>query len=257
MASSPDEPEGPTGDDHLRDIEIFALDGSGMEVLYRAWNLPPGETVEDYTATNAAGQKDFALAFPRRRAFRPPLHLGVLPDGRVAVVDSVGYRVKLIGLDGHVTDVIERRVVPQPVTKAVEEAERARQMEVLTGSAGSPIRLFGGAETLSGEAAEQFREQMLSMIEAMLFPEEIPVVAGLAVDREGKLWIARTASDGVGDGPIDIMTPEGHYVGTLPADAPRLPDAFGPDGLMAYIETDEMDVPSVRVIRLLSLDAPN
>ncbi len=31
-------------------------------------------------------------------------------------------------------------------------------------------------------------------------------------------------------------------------------DAFGPDGLMAYIETDEMDVPGVRVTRLVSLE---
>ena len=251
--SSQNEPEAEPGDDHLRDIDLFTLDGSGMEVLYRAWDLPPGETVEEFTATNAAGQKEFTLGFPRRRAFQPALHLGVLLDGRVAVVDSVGYRVKLIGQDGRVTGVIERSVAPVPVTEAIEEAERARQIEVLTGPENSTIRLFGGSETLSGEAAKQLREQMLSMIENMLFPEEIPVVAGMAVDGEGRLWIARTAPDGTGDGPIDILTPEGHYVGTLPQGAPRIPDAFGPDGLMAYIETDAMDVPSVRVIRLVSL----
>ena len=252
--SSQNEPEAEPGDDHLRDIDLFTLDGSGMEVLYRAWNLPPGETVEEFTATNAAGQKEFTLGFPRRRAFQPALHLGVLPDGRVAVVDSVGYRVKVIGLDGRVTGTIERNVAPVPVTEAIEEAERARQIEVLTDPANSTIRLFGGTETLSGEAAEQFREQMLSRVENMLFPEEIPVVAGMAVDGEGRLWIARTAPAGIGDGPIDIMTPAGRYVGTLPPGAPRIPDAFGPDGLMAYLETDEMDVPSVRVIRLVSLD---
>ncbi|MDE2781959.1 MAG: 6-bladed beta-propeller [Gemmatimonadota bacterium] len=252
--SSQNGAEAATGDDHLRDIDIFRLDGSGVEVLYRAWDLPPGETVEEFTATNAAGQKEFTLGFPRRRAFQPALHLGVLPDGRVAVVDSVGYRVKLIGQDGRVTGVIERNVAPVPVTEAIEEAERARQIEVLTDPANSTIRLFGGSETLSGEAAEQLREQILSMIENMLFPEEIPVVAGMAVDGEGRLWIARTAPDGIGDGPIDIMTPEGHYVGTLSPGPPRIPDAFGPDGLMAYIETDGMGVPSVRVIRLVSLE---
>lgn len=255
--SSRNDPEETTADDHLRDIDVFMLDGSGMEVLYRAWNLPPEETVEEFTATNAAGQKEFTLGFPRRRAFQPGVHLGVLPDGRVAVVDSVGYRVKLIDMDGRVTGLIERDVAPEPVTEAIEEAERARQIEVLTGPANSTIRLFGGAETLSGEAAEQFREQMLSMIESMLFPDEIPVVTGMAVDGEGRLWIARTARGGSGVGPIDIVTPEGQYVGTLPPDAPRMPDAFGPDGLMAYIETDEMDVPSVRMIRLVLLDAPN
>ena len=106
---------------------------------------------------------------------------------------------------------------------------------------------------VSGGVAEQLREQMLPMIEDMLFPEEIPVLAGMTVDGEGRLWIARTGSGGAGDGPIDIIAPGGGYIGTLPPDALRIPDAFGPDGLMAYIETDEMDVPSVRVIRLVSL----
>lgn len=253
--ASQGEPDEPPEDAHLRDIDVFSLDGSGKEVLYRAWNLPPEEDVGEFTASTAEGQNVFTMGLQRQRAFRPQLHVGVLPDGRVAVVDSVGYRVKLIGADGSVTGVIERQVEPEPVTEAIQEAERARQIEGLTESASSRISLLGGLESLSGEAAEQFREQMLPMIENMLFPEEIPVVAGMAVDGEGRLWIARTAPGGSGDGPIDIMTPEGDYMGTLPPDAPRIPDAFGPDGLMAYIETDELDVPSVRVIRLVSLES--
>lgn len=248
------EPDEPAEDEHLRDIDVFSLDGSEKEVLYRAWNLPPTEQVEEFTATNAAGQNSFSLGLQRMRAFRPPLHIGVMADGRVAVVDSVGYTVKLIGVDGTVNGVIERDIVPEPVTEAIEAAERARRIEALSGNAGATVRLLGGAEMAGGEAAEQLREQMLPMIEDMLFPEAIPVVAELAVDDEGRLWIERTAPGGAGDGPIDIMTPEGHYAGTLPSGATRIPDAFGPDGLMAYIETDEMDVPSVRVIRLISLE---
>lgn len=251
-----DEPDEPPEDEHLRDIDIFSLGGSGKEVLYRAWNLPPDEVVEDFTATNAQGQNVFTMGLQRQRAFRPRLHIGVLRDGRVAVVDSVGYRVKLIGADGSVTGVIQRDIVPEPVTEAIREAERTRRIEGLTAqSASSRISLMGGLEALTGDAAEQLREQMLPMIENMLFPDEIPVVAGMAVDGEGRLWIARTAPGGDGDGPIDIMSAEGDYIGTLPPDAPRIPDAFGPDGLMAYIETDEMDVPSVRVIRLVSLQS--
>ncbi len=252
--ASQGEPEEPREDDHLRDIDVFSLDGSDKEVLYRAWNLPPEEVMDDFTATSAQGQNVFTMGLQRQRAFRPPLHLGVLPDGRLAVVDSVGYRVKLIGADGGVSGVIQRGIAPEPVTDAIQEAERARRIAGLTESASSTIRLIGGMEALTGEAAEQLRKQMLPMIENMLFPDEIPVVAGMAVDGEGRLWIARTAPGGSGDGPIDIMTPEGDYLGTLPPGAPRIPDAFGPDGLMAYIETDEMDVASVRVIRLVSLE---
>ena len=32
------------------------------------------------------------------------------------------------------------------------------------------------------------------------------------------------------------------------------PAAFGPDGLLAYIETDDFDVRSVKVVRLVSLE---
>ena len=250
-----EDPDEPPADAHLRDIDIFSLGGSDKDVLYRAWNLPPDEVVDDFTATNAQGQNVFTMGLQRPRAFRPRLHIGVMPDGRVAVADSVGYRVKLIGADGSVTGVFQREIAPEPVTDAIREAERARRIEGLTAeSASSRVSLMGGLEELTGEAAEQLREQMLPLIENMLFPDEIPVVAGLAVDGEGRLWIARTAQGGNGDGPIDIISPEGDYIGTLPPDGPRIPDAFGPDGLMAYIETDEMDVPGVRVIRLVSLE---
>ncbi|MCY4397934.1 MAG: hypothetical protein OXE96_01120 [Gemmatimonadetes bacterium] len=255
--ASQGEPEEPPEDAHLRDIDVFALDGSDKGVLYRAWNLPPEEDVDEFTASNEQGRTEFTLGLQRLRAFRLPLHIGVLPDGLVAVVDSVGYRVKLIAMDGTVAGVIGRDIAPELVTEAIEEAERARLTEEMAGSPSPTIRLMGGLEAISGEAAEQLRAQMLALVEDMVFPEEIPVVAAMGVDGEGQLWIARTAPGGSGDGPIDIMTSEGDYVGTLPPDAPRIPDAFGPDGLMAYVETDEMDVPSVRVIRLVSLEPGN
>ena len=49
---------------------------------------------------------------------------------------------------------------------------------------------------------------------------------------------------------IDVFDPDGDYHGTLAADGPGMPDAFGPDGLVAYWEFDEMDVPSIVVRRL-------
>ena len=58
---------------------------------------------------------------------------------------------------------------------------------------------------------------------------------------------------GGGPGPIDLLASDGGYMGTLPAGGLGIPDAFGPDGMMAYIETGELDVPVVRVIRLVSL----
>ena len=56
------------------------------------------------------------------------------------------------------------------------------------------------------------------------------------------------------NGTTAVVTSSGHYIETLPADGPRIPAAFGPGGLMAYNDADEMGIHTVRVIRLLSLD---
>ena len=47
-----------------------------------------------------------------------------------------------------------------------------------------------------------------------------------------------------------MLTAEGDYVGTFPAGTTALPDAFGPDGLAAFIVLDEFDVATVVVRRL-------
>ena len=78
---------------------------------------------------------------------------------------------------------------------------------------------------------------------------------GMKVDWEDRIWVARRGPMGQEDGPTDIVTPDGNYIGTLPPEGLRTPDAFGPGGLMAYIERDEMDVPTVRVVRLIALES--
>ena len=53
-------------------------------------------------------------------------------------------------------------------------------------------------------------------------------------------------------GPIDVIGSEGRYSGTFPVGQLEMPDACGPDGLVAFIETDEFDVPVITVRRLPS-----
>ena len=60
----------------------------------------------------------------------------------------------------------------------------------------------------------------------------------------------RTGEEPESDGPIDVLTTEGEYVGTYRTGTTEMPDAFGPDGLAAFIELYEFDVPSVVVRRL-------
>ena len=74
--------------------------------------------------------------------------------------------------------------------------------------------------------------------------------AALRTDWEGTIWVRRRAEYPETEGPIDVLTPEGDYIGTFPAVSTALPDAFGPDGLVAFLETDDLDVPFVVVKRL-------
>ena len=229
-------------DPHLRDIDLFTLGDSGKEVLYRAWNLEPTEPDEELVAEDEEGRRAMSVEMTRMRAFEPGLHLGMLSDGRLAVVDSMGYRVKLIGVDGTVVGAVERPIAPEPVTEAIMAAERERRREAFEEL--GELHMAGLA--LVEGLREQMRASQLAQVDNMVFTEVIPVIAGMAVGAGDLIWVERTGAGGDGPGPIDVLTADGGYVGTLPADGPRIPDAFGPDGLAAYIERGEFEVPVVR-----------
>ena len=212
IASPGDDPgQSPEEEDHRRDIDVFSLDGTDKGVLYRAWNLPPTESEEEVSAEDERGNRSLEMRMNRMRAFGPGLHIGVLSDGRVAVVDSVAYSVKLIAMDGSVAGTIERPLEPEPVTESIMEAERSRRSEALDESSGGGlrVRMAGPMGDLAAGIQDQMREMVSRQIETMIFAEEIPVVANLAVDPEDRIWIARTGPGGDGDGPTDLMTPEG------------------------------------------------
>jgi len=82
------------------------------------------------------------------------------------------------------------------------------------------------------------------------FYHEIPVLYGVSTTWEGRIWVQRRGEEPESGGPIDVLTPEGEYIGTYAAHATEMPDAFGPDGLAAFIELDELDVARVVVRRL-------
>ena len=219
-------------------IHLFPLDGTEPEVLYTAWR-PPDEG-EDETSVSGSAETGMRVSWSAGRAFVPYLSYDPLTDGRLALIDSIGYRVKLIGLDGGVAGTIERPIAPLAVDDALREAARDRYRE-------STARR-NAMRTNSPIQVE------VEGVEGLTFADEVPVLFGLEVDWEDRIWVKRRGPTGDDDGPTDIVTPDGDYIGTLPPEGLRTPDAFGPDGLLAYIERDDLDVPTVRVIRLLALE---
>lgn len=234
-------------DESVRPLDIYSLGGT-TEAFYAAWDL--ADVTEDLVLEDSreteGSRVTQRLNFKEKPAFSPPLLVDVLSDGRVAVVDSVGYRIKLVSPSGTVSGTLERPILPMDVTPDIEQAVRDRQ-------AGAQVFVVGTgmSEQTRRALAHEFQEGAASR---MRFADQIPVIGRMAVDSEDRVWVTRTGRDGFPDGPTDVFDANGAYLGTLPPDGLRIPDAFGPDGLMAYLERDELDAPVVRVIRLLGLE---
>lgn len=156
-------------------------------------------------------------------AFVPEFRVGVLPDGGVAFSDSSTYRIKITGPNGRVSRLLTRPLRPEPVTRQ----SRAEFLE----SAAGPIRRRAEFESLE-------------------FHHEMPIVRDLRTSPEGTVWVLRRGDEPDSDGPIDLIAADGRYLGTFPRDATDLPLAFGPEGLVAFAERDDLDVPTVAVRRL-------
>ncbi len=238
----------------MRTFDIHAL-GLGTEEFHRAYEPPTRSTEPGVSASIRLGDLEVPLPagiLPRELAFGPPLLGAALADGRVAIVDSVGYRVKVFQPNGSLDVALERSIEPLPVTPEMQEAARERQR----GGGGTQVIAMGPGVS-SSEGEDIASTLMEAMAPDMEFASEVPVIKEMTVDAEDRVWVTRSAMDGVSRGPTDVHTASGNYLGTLRADNFRIPDAFGPDGLMAYIEADELGVPFVRVLRLVNLVPPS
>ena len=152
----------------------------------------------------------------------------VLPDGTFAYSDSSAYVVRFVGADGAPLGELQRPFVPEAVTGRMQP------------------------DLLEWELS-QFKRRPPMLREIMSergFYPEVPIIRGLRATWEGRLWVRRRGDEPwANNGPIDIFGAGRNYVGTYPGGT-RMPSAFGPDGLVAFWEVDEMDVPSIVVRRV-------
>ena len=123
------------------------------------------------------------------------------------------------------------------MTDRIKDGEIERRLDALGDGGGDPFR-------------EAVIEWERNHIEEMEFFHEMPVVLGLRTSWKGTIWVRRRGEEGAGGNPIDLITADGRYLGTFAPGTTGLPVAFGPDGLIAFVETDDLDVPYVVVKRL-------
>ena len=238
--------------------------GLGGEVIETdtvadGWLPPRGEPGEGLPSNIRVGGRTLDLGsmfggLVMPSIFEPTLLAGVLPDGGLVYSDSSAYALKVTPPDSRdVTRIINRPFQPEPVTDATKEEyeerqERRREEGGVPTTGGSVmIRTTGssGGATQSAQPATMSFE----MPERTYYPE-LPVLRALFTTWEGRIWVRRRGDEPQSDGPIDVLTAEGDYVGTFPEDATEMPDAFGPDGMAAFIELDDFDVARVVVRRL-------
>lgn len=227
-----------------RPIERVQLTGDVVErdTVAEGWLPPYGEPL---TVDLGGAQMRFPIAPPR--VFGPSMLPGVLPDGDVVFSDSTAYVIKLARPGTGVWRTLERPIRPIPVTDRVIEAEKRRRLSVLAATPDQELP----QNSFLPRSPEEIRRRERERIANLEFFEEVSVVRDLQTTWHGRIWVQRRGEEpGDDDGPIDVLTADGRYLGSLAARATEMPSAFGPGGLAAFVEEDEFDVKVVIVKRL-------
>ena len=246
MGRGPDAPE-PVS----RPIFRLGLEGEEVTVdtVAQGWLPPPPETADGTVPGVVIEGRPVTfseLGLGQTTVLEPELLMAALPRGRIVYSDSSAYSLNVTDEGGGPANrVVTRPLQPEPVTREIEEAEKERML--------ARRRAFGGSgrtrmmEIRGADGSVQSTSYELP--EPAFYPE-LSVIHALSATWEGRIWVQRRGKYPETDGPIDVLTPEGDYLGTFPAGTTALPGAFGPDGLAAFIELDEMDVATVVVRRL-------
>ncbi|MDE2762509.1 MAG: hypothetical protein OXQ94_01495 [Gemmatimonadota bacterium] len=236
-----------------RGLERLALDGDVASSTPVLWRVPREEDKQDLRPEDLTDPGAIVGIFGDIRYFEPGFFWDLLPDGTIAWSDSSAYAIKLAGPGGEVIDVLTRPIPPEAVTRSIREgtiADAIRQMESEFEDQAADPELAQAREMMAAMMPDMMKT-MREEAENREFYEEIPVVRGVRATWDGGLWIQRGGEEPWKDeGPIDVFGADRRYVGTFAAGSPEMPAAFGPDGLVAYWEFDEMDVPTIVVKRL-------
>ncbi|MXX73588.1 MAG: hypothetical protein F4Y73_17255 [Gemmatimonadetes bacterium] len=234
-----------------RGLERLGLDGdvvSSTPVL-QGWRVPQEEVADDLSVEDLTNPSAMIGMLSNEPFFEPGFHWDVLPDGTIAHSDSSAFAIKLADADGQVTDVLTRSISPEAVTEGIREGMIAHALRELEEQSEDPQ--FAEASAMAAAIMPGMMAAMREATENRGFLDEVPVVREVRATWDGSLWIQRRGEDPWDDdGPIDVFDANREYVGTFAAAAPGMPAAFGPDGMVLYWETDELDVPTIVVKRL-------
>ena len=258
----------------LREVMRIGLEGGtvSMTPFATAWTPPQSAFTTKQEMVFREGRYEIE-GTATRVAFLPQMLWDVLPGGGIAMSDSSAYAIKILDASGRVVRILRRALPARPVTGAFQRAYRSRELDALAAKM-AMMRSLGDPEEL--ELVEGMLRGTEAMergaIEAMEFAAEVPLVDDLLTAWDGTIWVRRIPVSGFPldlsanpgrhnlqrelqenqanrpPAPVDFLDPAGTYAGTVAA--MRWPAAVGPDNLVAYIDIDELGVPTVLVGRL-------
>ena len=206
---------------------------------------PPQRRVD-----NSGGATRVNMRISGPPEFAPVTRWGVLPGGAVALTHTQLYMIKVLDANGRVVRLIQRPVRVRRPTERDRERARERMREAMQSGRGMIMITRGGAPGGRGPAGPppMTRERIEERVRELQFADTVRTIQGMIVTPSGKLWVERTPAV-IGDpGPIDILTPDGRYLGTL--NGTKLPVAISATGRAVYLERDDDDVERVVVRQL-------
>lgn len=246
LAGTESEPK--TGVDE-RGIEHIDIEGELVTAtpVWQGRRAPRAQPVDRITAEDLRNNASLVQASSDPMFFDPGFHWDILPDGTIAYSDSSAYVIWMVK-DRSVRDVIGRPILPEPVNDRIRSEMIEWEIDRLERSF-SEMNAADDPEVRAVQAT--WDESRRERVESREFFAEIPVIRGIRATWDGALWVQRRGEEPWDDdGPIDVFGRNRQYLGTFPPGATEMPLAFGPDGLVAFWELDELDVPTIVVKRL-------
>lgn len=215
----------------------------------RLYDAPQEWKVQQSASPPSGGQQRMSFRMTGPPAFSPPLAWGMLGDGGMVVSHTSGYTLRVLDANGRVARYVQKPMRVRKVTADDRERAREERREMLL--TGTGVQVITAGSGGGGRRAGFSREMVEEQVRGMEFAEVMPAIQGLQVDGAGRIWVHRTGERWGQPGPIDVVTPDGRYLGTVTG--LRLPSAFSPSGRAAYVETDDLGVQRVAVRQVSGL----
>lgn len=222
---------GGTGDAPAPPLVKLGRDGEPTDTL---WVAPAPER----RIIGISGEGGRNMLMMLSRVFSPGFSWARFEDGGLAIQEVAEYEIRIVDDTGTLRRVIRR--VPPP--RQVTEQDRRRYLDSLLAPPDQQT-------SFNSEIARRQRA------EATEFANVVPRIVTPRRDRKDRLWVGVSEREAGVIERIDVYDADLHLLGEL--HGIPMPDHFFGDGYAAIIDTDELGVQRIQVMRLVEgADSP-